>query len=113
MSRAYDVVMHLVSAFDMARRAFELDAQPGWLRASVDLRAALSEARDIGDVDALPCPLSWWSACQTSVRTWLEAPSADVRRGLTEAVTANIRALSKYATGDIAMPEAPHGAGVR
>ena len=111
--RTQDVVMQLVSAFDNARRAFELEAQPGWARASVDLRAALSEAREIGDVGTLPCPLSWWTGTQALVRTWLEAPTPDVRRGLTQATDAAVRALSRYAGGDIAMPEAPHGVGVR
>jgi hypothetical protein len=140
MRRTEHVVLQLVSAFDNAQRAFALEARPGWVRASADLREALGEAREIGDidleaapgwarssealraalndargvgdVDTLPCPLSWWVACQASVRTWLEAPSADVRRGLSEAVNANIRALSKYASGEIALAPAPHGRGV-
>jgi hypothetical protein len=110
--RTEHVVLQLISAFDNARRAFDLEAWPGWARASVDLRTALTEAALIGDVGTLPCPLSWWVTCQASVRTWLEAPSADVRRGLSDAVNANIRALSKYASGEIELAPAPHGRGV-
>jgi hypothetical protein len=112
MSRAYDVVMHLVSAFDTALSAFNNDAKPGWAKASTNLRAALDEANAIGDVSTLPCPLSWFVACTASARTWLEA-DADVRRGLSSAVHGNIRALSKYAQHDIAEPIAAHGPGVK
>jgi hypothetical protein len=113
MTRTYDVVLHLVSAFDNARRAFDLEAKPGWAKASTDLRAALDEARAIGDADTLPCPYSWWAATFGAVKTWLEAPGADVRRGLTPAADAMIRALSRYAQHDIAEPVAPHGVGVK
>lgn len=106
------VVLQLIIAFDRALGAFNNDALPGWPQASEDLSEALKDARDIGDVSTLPCPLSWWVACQASVRTWLEA-EADVRRGLSVAVNANIRALSKYAQHDIAEPIAAHGPGVR
>jgi hypothetical protein len=113
MTRTYDVAMHLVSAFDNALSAFNNDAKPGWAKASVNLRAALDEARDVGDVAQLPCPLVWWSTCQTSVRAWLEADNDDVRRGLSSAVNGTIRALSRFAQRTIAEPIAPHGPGVR
>lgn len=112
MTRTYDVVMHLITAFDRAMSAFNNDAKPGWAKASTDLRTALDEAREVGDVVQLPCPLTWWSACQTSVRAWLEA-EPDVRRGLTVAVNANIRALSRYEQRTIAEPIAAHGPGVK
>jgi hypothetical protein len=113
MTRTYDVVMHLITAFDTALSAFNNEAKPGWAKASVNLRAALDEANRVGDVAQLPCPLTWWSTCQTSVRAWLEAENEDVRRGLSSAVHGNIRALSRFAQRNIAEPIAAHGPGVR
>lgn len=110
--RTERVVLRLIMAFDSALSAFNNDAVPGWPAASEELREALTAATAIGDVSTLPCPLSWWTACQASVRAWLEA-EPDVRRGLSKAVHENIRALHRYARHAIAEPIGPHGAGVR
>lgn len=111
--RTERVVLRLIIAFDSALSAFNNDAVPGWPAASEELGEALKGARDgVGDVNTLPCPLSWWTVCLASVRTWLEA-EPDVRRGLSVAVNANIRALSRYAQHAIAEPIGAHGPGVR
>lgn len=112
MRRTEHVVMQLVSAFDAAHGAFHQQRRPGWLKASAELREAITEAAKIGDVSTLPCPLSWWCAAQLAARTWLEAPSDDVRRGLDTATYAVIRALAAYASGTIELAPAPHGRGL-
>lgn len=107
MRKALRVATGLVIAFDAASGAFSLEKPPGWDAAAVELRAALTAARDLGDVSGLPCPLGWWTSAQAQVRTWLEA-DPDVRRGLTFAVNATIRALSDFCTNKIAQPEPAH-----
>lgn len=112
MRKAVRVATSLVMAFDTARRAFELEAAPGWGVASVELRKALDDARELGDVGALPCSLAWWTSAQAQARCWLES-HADVRRGLTPAVCGTMTALQRWIGNSIAEPEAPHGVGVR
>lgn len=104
MRKAVRVATGLVMAFDTARRAFDLETPPGWDMAAAELRAAITAARDLGDVGGLPCPLTWFGAAHMQARVWVEA-DADVRRGLTPAVSETMRALQRFASSTIAEPE--------
>ena len=99
MSRKCHVTA-LVMAFDTARRAFDLQAQPGWDKASEQLREALDRAREVGDVAQLPCPLAWWVSAQAQVRCWLEAHDG-MRRGLTTNVSETMRTSMKFVSGTV------------
>jgi hypothetical protein len=112
MRKAVRVLTSLVMAFDEAQGAFDLERAPGWPVASERLRAALEDARALGDVGGLPCRPLWWASALAQARCWLEA-GEDERRGLTPAVLQTMRALSRYSAGTLAEPVAPHGVGVR
>lgn len=112
MSRTKCVVTPLAMAFDTARRAFELQVQPGWEVASHDLREALDEARSLGDVSVLPCPLSWWVSAQAQARCWLESNDAR-RRGVTPAVMLTMKTLLAYASNTLAISDESVRGGVR
>lgn len=63
------------------------------------LRATLDQARDLGDVSGLPCPLSVWTAAQGLAASWLQADPA-VREGrLRTAVDAAMGALWSFHVG--------------
>lgn len=98
--------------FDAAYGALYLQRHPGWEVAAEELRATLTQMRDIGDVSGLPCPLAFWTSAIGQVRCWLEE-RPDNRRGLSPTVLQTLKTLSRYASNTLAEAEAPHGVAVR
>lgn len=108
------IILRLTMDFDTAVGAFELQRQPGWEKASADLRESLNKAREIGDVSAMPTPSAWpwFVSAQAQVRCWLEAPP-DVRRGVTPAVNLTLRTLGRFASNTIAEADVTQKTGGR
>lgn len=93
-------VTRLAMAFDSARRAIQLDAAPGPVKARELLLAALDDASALGDVSGVLAGARWWALVQLAARRWIES-APDTRAGLTTCVSMMFDILLRWQTSAI------------